>query len=380
MHRASWILLLPSCLAYEANVPEATMMEEPRDQGPTQGDQMPADPKTPPPGSPAQMCPTFATAIEPLLSSGCAFAGCHSGAGAVLGLRLDPGFAFESLVGVPSQQSTKLRVVPSDPDASYLIEKLSPAPSTGSTMPLGRAPFDASTIGAIRDWIAIGAPEGSFTACEPTMMTTATPPADPAVALSIDAGGRTEIAVGEIVTLTAYAYDAEGRATSTAGATWVNEDEHAGYVDASGRLIGTAPGRARVRIELGDLRSEPIALGVIDAPVNGPSYASEVTPLLESRCALSGCHDDNTEAGDIAFDSGPRALYYDLIEEQARQFEGLDRVRRFDLDDSYLWLKLTRSHPPTGERMPANGAYLSVTEVDLVLRWILTGAYCGDGC
>ena len=56
-------------------------------------------------------------------------------------------------VGVPA----KKLVVPGDPDASYLYEKLSKAaPELGDQMPPG-APLEADRLEQIRAWIAAGA-------------------------------------------------------------------------------------------------------------------------------------------------------------------------------------------------------------------------------
>lgn len=84
--------------------------------------------------------------------------GCHSGAAAPLGLRLDEGAAFAMLVGAPSVEVPSLnRVQPGDPDASYLIHKLEGTAAVGARMPLNAPPLPADTIAVIRQWIANGA-------------------------------------------------------------------------------------------------------------------------------------------------------------------------------------------------------------------------------
>ena len=85
-------------------------------------------------------------------------AGCHTGVGAVLpgSMNLTNADAsFAALVNVASiQQPTLMRVLPSDPDNSYLIHKLE---ANGTTVmpPSGMLP--AATIAEIRQWIADGA-------------------------------------------------------------------------------------------------------------------------------------------------------------------------------------------------------------------------------
>lgn len=83
---------------------------------------------------------------------------CHTGAG-VQGLALDDGVSYGNLVGVPSTEVPALkRVVPGDPGASYLVQKIEGTADVGSRMPLGQAPLDPALIALIRDWIAGGAP------------------------------------------------------------------------------------------------------------------------------------------------------------------------------------------------------------------------------
>ena len=53
-----------------------------------------------------------------------------------------------------------MRVVPFDPDASYLYEKISVArPTEGDRMPASSTPLSAEKIEAVRAWIEAGAPD-----------------------------------------------------------------------------------------------------------------------------------------------------------------------------------------------------------------------------
>lgn len=84
--------------------------------------------------------------------------GCHVGAGAPLGLRLDAGNSYALLVNVASAQvPTLLRVKPGDPDNSYLVQKIDGRATVGGRMPLGRAPLPQASIDLVRSWIAAGA-------------------------------------------------------------------------------------------------------------------------------------------------------------------------------------------------------------------------------
>ena len=109
-------------------------------------------------GPPVAFDPTFANIQQNVFSAICIE--CHVGANAPQGLRLEPGMAYNNLVGVPSTERPEfLRVRPADPDNSYIIRKLEGGPGiVGGQMPLNRTPLSQETINAIRVWIARGAP------------------------------------------------------------------------------------------------------------------------------------------------------------------------------------------------------------------------------
>ena len=93
-----------------------------------------------------------------VLAPTCAAAGCHQGAGAPQGLRLDDVNSYGLLVNVASSQvNTILRVAPNDPDNSYLIQKLEGTASVCAQMPLNAPALTQSTIDVIRQWITDGA-------------------------------------------------------------------------------------------------------------------------------------------------------------------------------------------------------------------------------
>src|SRR5882757_10044630 len=85
---------------------------------------------------------------------------CHIGASAPQGLQLDAAHSYNLLVGVPSAEDPSLlRVKPSDPDNSYMVQKIEGAPGIqGGQMPLGETPLPQATIATIRQWITNGAP------------------------------------------------------------------------------------------------------------------------------------------------------------------------------------------------------------------------------
>jgi hypothetical protein len=104
--------------------------------------------------------PTLASIQANVFSIDCAVPGCHGGAAAQQGLRLDPGFAYGNLVSVASPRDPNLiRVIPGDPNNSFIIHKLEGTQTLGDRMPDGGPYLPQSTIDVIRQWIAAGAPQ-----------------------------------------------------------------------------------------------------------------------------------------------------------------------------------------------------------------------------
>lgn len=110
----------------------------------------------------------FATLQQKIFKS-CASASCH-GTVASGGLNLSRSAAYANLVDVPAANEAaraagRMRVVPGDPDHSFLLDKLG-GPLTrdeGSPMPLAGPPLSAKKIDLIRRWIAAGAsPKARF--------------------------------------------------------------------------------------------------------------------------------------------------------------------------------------------------------------------------
>ena len=101
---------------------------------------------------------TFTEIQTQILNINCAVSGCHSGASPPAGLNMTAP-AYASLVNVASTEvPSLLRVRPSDPNNSYMIQKLEGTAAVGGRMPLGGPFLDAATIARIRAWIAAGAP------------------------------------------------------------------------------------------------------------------------------------------------------------------------------------------------------------------------------
>lgn len=111
---------------------------------------------------PVIMGPTLDDIQTAVFGPTCSVAGCHAGGGAAL-----PGImnltsaqaSFDNLVNVPSLEVPgAVRVLPFDPDNSYLVQKLEGTAAVGDRMPAGSPnPLDPALIANIRQWIADGA-------------------------------------------------------------------------------------------------------------------------------------------------------------------------------------------------------------------------------
>ncbi len=114
--------------------------------------------------------PSFAAAVQPILTQRCTQGVCHDPIARSQGLDLSAGTAYGSLVGVPSTEGGKLRLVaPRSIARSFLARKIlgtDIGPNGGSLMPQGcpseslapgGCPTDAERY-AILAWIQSGAP------------------------------------------------------------------------------------------------------------------------------------------------------------------------------------------------------------------------------
>mgnify|MGYP003681101882 CR=1 FL=1 len=103
--------------------------------------------------------PSFAVDIEEIFDrKGCTAGGCH-GSAQQGGMDLRPGAAYTSLVGVTASAEAIARVIPGDPEGSYIVMRVEGRQSVGSRMPLGGVPLDSIDITNLRSWIAQGAAE-----------------------------------------------------------------------------------------------------------------------------------------------------------------------------------------------------------------------------
>lgn len=86
---------------------------------------------------------------------------CHNAAGAFFsGLNLTSAVSYANLVNVPSRgKPGAIRVIPGDPESSYLVHKLEGRPGiVGQRMPFSNGPYlTEGQMLVIKRWIALGA-------------------------------------------------------------------------------------------------------------------------------------------------------------------------------------------------------------------------------
>ncbi len=86
--------------------------------------------------------------------------GCHGGGSPSGGMNLEAGNAYEKLVNVASsEKSGAIRVIPGDPENSYLVQKLRGDPGiVGLRMPRNGPPYlTDDQINLVKQWIQDGA-------------------------------------------------------------------------------------------------------------------------------------------------------------------------------------------------------------------------------
>lgn len=120
--------------------------------------------------------PNFSSIQANVFTPTCATTGCHFGAVAPQGLRLDDANSYALLVGVASmEEPSVLRVAPGDPNNSYLIQKIEGTAATGQQMPFNAPALPQATIDVIRQWISDGAIDDRLLASGPIRVTSLSP-------------------------------------------------------------------------------------------------------------------------------------------------------------------------------------------------------------
>ena len=116
-------------------------------------------------GSGAPKTSTFERIQTQVFDLSCSSDSCHSSVGRAGGLILEAGYSWDELMNVAPANAFAaahgfMRVMPGNPDQSFLFAKITDALAAGEglPMPYNAAPLDEETLNVIRAWIAAGAP------------------------------------------------------------------------------------------------------------------------------------------------------------------------------------------------------------------------------
>lgn len=363
-----------------------------------------------PPPPPSGFGANFSEIQANVFTTTCATSGCHIGAGAPQGLRLDEANSYALLVGVASSEvPTVLRVAVNDPANSYLIQKLEGTASVGAQMPLNAPALPQADIDIIRQWISDGAIDDRATSADPIRVTS----------LSPLPGSDLDSAPGEIVAM----FDRELDVSTVNANTFLleasggdmtfgdgNETQiTAAAISAAGTtpmsatfdLTGVALGDDTYRVRL--LGSGASVILDIDAnaldgefsgsfpsgdAVAGGDFEATFTlttatmsPTLDDIQAnvfspsCAGCHSGPTSGSlpsgmDL---SSADASFTSLVGVSSIQQPAISRVAAGDPDNSYLIQKLEGT-AASGARMPAGLPALDQAVIDDIRQWIFDGA------
>ena len=120
------------------------------------------------------------------------------------------------------------------------------------------------------------------------------------------------------------------------------------------------------------LRTVAIPDGGGDASCGAPvDFPTEITPIFESRCALSGCHGPPASSAAAAMVLAPDSAYEAIVGVSSLS-SAKKRVEPGDPASSFLYDRITASNGSS--RMPPIGDPLSADEIALVRCWIEQGA------
>jgi hypothetical protein len=316
----------------------------------------------PPRLPPEAVGPNFSEIQANIIEPNCATTGCHLGAAAPQGLRLDSANSYGMLVGVPSNESSStLRVAPGDPDSSYLVHKLEGTASVGAQMPLGAPALDQVSIDVIRQWISDGA-------------------IDDRIPSSGDAtfgdGNETTISASSIVANpTSASFELTGvtlvddtyRVRLLGSGASMIMDLNANALD--GEYSGTFPSGN------GTAGGDFEAIFSLATPVGGATLDALQASIFTPSCAVSGCH---TGPASSSLPSGldlsaADASFANLVGIASLQQPAISRVAANDPDNSYLVQKIEGT-AASGSRMPLGGGPLDQALIDDVREWISNGA------
>jgi hypothetical protein len=141
-------------------------------------------------------------------------------------------------------------------------------------------------------------------------------------------------------------------------------------------------GRFKIDEDLLKLTCDPAPAGCDPRALFDGTFDRVQRQIFDQSCALSGCHDSQSVAGELLLETG--AAHANIVNvtptNDAAANAGLQRVSvptegTGDPANSYLLMKVTGDLPPAyGPRMPFGGKKLDRTLIDVIQLWIAAGA------
>ena len=353
--------------------------------------------------------PNFSEIQANVFTPTCATTGCHFGAGAPQGLRLDAANSYGLLVGVASGEvSSILRVATGDPNNSYLIQKLEGTASAGGRMPLNAPSLDQTSIDTIRQWITDGAIDDRSPSASPIRVSSLSPLPDSVLSAgpsSIVAMFDRELDVSTVNAMT-FVLEASGGDTTFGDgnetpitATSITTTTTSATFSLSGITLADETYRVRLfgsgasivmDLDASALDGEysgsfPSGDGTaggdfevtfsIATPASGATLDDIQANVFTPTCSTSGCHSGPAGGGlpsgmDL---SSADASFANLVGISSTQQPSLSRVAANDPDNSYLVQKVEGT-AATGSQMPLGGTPLDQATLDDIREWISDGA------
>jgi hypothetical protein len=356
--------------------------------------------------------PNFSAIQANVFTPNCATTGCHFGAGAPQGLRLDAASSYALLVGIPStEESSVLRVNPGDPNNSYLVQKLEGTASSGQQMPLDAPSLPQATIDVIRQWISDGAIDDRLPASGPIRVTSLSPvpdsvvdPAPTQIIAAFDREPDTSTVNANTFIVEASGGDStfgDGNEIQIAAAsiTVPMANPQTTVFDLTGialaddtyrvRLLGGGPSMI-LDLDANALDGEfggafPSGDGtqggdfeavftVMGPVITGPTLDEIQAAVFSPTCAVAGCHTGGGVALPTVMNlTSAQASFDNLVNMPSLEVPGLIRVLPGDPDNSYLIHKLEGT-AAVGDRMPLGSPPLDPAIIANIRQWIADGA------
>jgi hypothetical protein len=316
---------------------------------------------------------TFSSIQANVFTPSCATAGCHQGASAPQGLRLEEALSYAMLVNVASSEDPGvLRIAPGNPGASYLVQKLEGSASVGAQMPLNAAPLPQATIDVIRQWITDGAVDDRGASQDPVRITSLTP--EP---------GSEGLAPDEIIAT----FDRELDVSTVNANTFLLEASGGDGTFDDGNEAAVTPASittpmltpmsatldlAGVTLEDDTFRVRLLGSGAsIILDIDANALEGEYKGRFGSGEGVQGGDFEGTLVEGLRLDEG--FSFDNLVNVPSNEVPELLRVEPGDPDDSYLVQKIEGT-AAEGGRMPLGAPPLDQNLIDDIREWITNDA------